>query len=327
MRAFIDLDYVKYAAASAGEKRTVKVIHKQSGDDWEVNNRTEWYGHHKKKAGGILSDINKSRDSPFDWEEFEYIDIQTPDKLENTLHTAKQMVEKALYQSGATDHKAFLGVGEPFRVEFSTLLKYKSNRTDMLKPLLLEDVTHYLKRKYNAEFISGIEVDDKVVIETYGKPNTFIIGVDKDYYGLDYNKFFNVNRPEEGVVNCKGVGSLWLDNKKVRGTGVAFKMFQTCSFDTTDHYRANCFSDVRWGEKAAYEALKECETYEDLFRAGYEVFKKLYPEPKVVQGWRGTDIEIDALYVMNECFNLAHMWRKEPDFVDIKGVLESFKII
>lgn len=327
MRAFIDLDYVKYAAASAGEKRTVKVIHKQSGDEWEVNNRTEWYGHHKKKEGGILSNINKSRDSPFDWQEFEYIDIQTPDKIEHTLHTAKQMVEKALYQSKADDYKAYLGVGESFRVEYSTLLKYKDQRKNLLKPLQLDEVSNYLSRKYRAEWIKGLEVDDKVVIETYKRPDTFIIGVDKDYYSSDDNKVFNPNRPEEGIVYCKGVGSLYLNNGKVRGTGTIFKMWQCCSDDLIDNYKANCFSDIRWGDKNAYEALKDCKTYEDVFKCGYEVFQKLYPEPKVVQGWRGADIKIDALYVMNECFNLAHMWRKEPDFVDVKGVLESFKII
>ena len=37
--AVIDIDYVKYGAASVGEKRTVKAYHPVTGDSWIASNR------------------------------------------------------------------------------------------------------------------------------------------------------------------------------------------------------------------------------------------------------------------------------------------------
>ena len=59
--AVIDIDYVKYGAASVGEKRTVKAYHPVTGDSWIASNRTELYGHWQKKDKGILAEHNNSR--------------------------------------------------------------------------------------------------------------------------------------------------------------------------------------------------------------------------------------------------------------------------
>ena len=58
--AHYDRDSVKYAAASAGEKRSVIVTHKSTGRSIEVDTRTSFYGHWKKKDGGKLAEINKN---------------------------------------------------------------------------------------------------------------------------------------------------------------------------------------------------------------------------------------------------------------------------
>jgi hypothetical protein len=56
------------------------------------------------------------------------------------------------------------------------------------------------------------------------------------------------------------------------------------------------------------------------------IFKELYPEPKIVTGWRGDKIEVDWLYVMQEMFTMAHMLRSENDSVDIKSVLDKLEV-
>ena len=53
--AVIDIDYVKYSAASVGEKRSIRAYHPISGDEWLASNRTELYGHWQKKDKGILA--------------------------------------------------------------------------------------------------------------------------------------------------------------------------------------------------------------------------------------------------------------------------------
>lgn len=330
MKAIIDLDFVKYAIASVGEDRTINVTHAPTGKQKEFKTRTEFYGHHAKKAGGWLGEVNKGRIEkglpPFAVEEFTIEDRQTvSEPIENILHSAKLMVDSALSESKATSFVAYSGKGDSFRVELSTLLKYKGNRDQLKKPLQLEEVTNYLNRKYNAQIITNIEVDDQCVIDTYNDPDSFILGIDKDYYGAG-TRFFNANRPEEGIVDCSGFGSLREDGKKIRGTGRMFKYFQILSQDDSDHYAANCMSDKKWADKSAYKALKDCQNDREAFVALKESFQLLYPEPKIVTGWRGDEIEIDWLYVLQECWNMAHMLRWENDRVDVESVMRKLHV-
>lgn len=325
MIGVLDLDLYKYHASAAGETRSVLVTHKASGREKEYSTRTEFYGDWRKKDGGALAQINKGRTSPFLWDEFEYEDIQRPEPIENVLHTAKTMVEKDLKASGATSHKAFLGKGESFRVELSTLLKYK-DREHLLKPLALDEVTDYLERKFNAEIVTGIECDDAVVIECYGSKNKFAIIEDKDFWGSPIN-VWDRNQQERGIVNCNKFGTLFIDNKnKVRGEGRLFFYYQMCSEDLTDNYKAGCFSDKRWGSKSAYKALVDCRGDVEAWNKMKEVFQLLYPEPKIVIGWRNDPIEITWDYVLNEMFMMARMLKFEGENLNAYDVMDRMGI-
>lgn len=331
MRAVIDLDFVKYAIASVGEERSIIVTHLPTGRQKQFDTRTSFYGHHAKKAGGWLAETNKVRVekglNTFAVDEFTIEDKQTiSEPIENILYSAKQMVEAGLKASGATSYTAYTGKGDSFRKELSTLLEYKGQRKDMLKPLQLDEVTTFLNRKYSAEVVVGIETDDAVTMDTYADKDSFILGIDKDYYGAE-TRFFNVNRPEEGIVDCSGFGSLWEDGKKVRGRGRMFKYFQVLSQDDSDNYAANCMSEKKWADKSAFKALKDCKDDKEAFVALKESFQILYPKPKIVTGWRGDEIEIDWLYVLQECFNMAHMQRWKDDKVCVQSVMKKMGII
>lgn len=325
MIGVLDLDLYKYHASAAGETRSVLVTHKASGREKEYSTRTAFYGDWRKKDGGALAKINKGRTSPFLWDEFEYQDIQRPEPIENVLHTAKTMVEKDLKASGATSHKAFLGKGESFRVELSTLLKYK-DREHLLKPLALDEVTDYLERKFNAEIITGIENDDAVVIECYGSKNKFAIIEDKDFWGSPI-QVWDRNQQERGIVNCNKFGKLFIDDKnKVRGEGRLFLYYQMCSEDLTDNYKAGCFSDKRWGSKSAYKVLVDCKNDVEAWNKMKEVFQLLYPEPKTVLGWRNEHIEITWDYVLNEMFMMARMLKFEGENLNAYDVMDKMGV-
>lgn len=319
--AVLDLDMYKYSAAFVGEKRTIEVTHKTEGWSLPFKNRTEWYGHWIKKEGGKLAEINADRESPYQHDEFDIIDIQTPEPIANVLHTAKLMVEGDLAVTGAKSYEAYLGKGDSFRVGVSTLLKYK-DRGHLLKPLALEEVSNYLEKKFSAEIITEIEADDMCVIAAYKRPEAFVIIEDKDYWGCPIN-VYDVNQRDRGIVDCNKFGHLCLDSKsKVRGEGRMHFYYQVLSEDTIDGYAANCFSDVKWASKSAYKALKDCKNDKEAFQVLVDCYKILYPEKKVVTGWRGIDIEIDWLYVLQENFWMAHMRRTiDEPLIDVKSVL------
>ena len=326
LTSIIDLDYVKYASASVGEKRSIIVTHKSSGREKEFNTRTEFYGRDKSKSGGWLGELNSNRESPFAVDEFEIIDRQIAEPIDHVLQIAKTQVEGDLKRLGTNKYKAFLGKGDSFRVELSTLKKYKDNRKDMLRPLHMDAVTEYLEKKFKAEIVTDIEADDRCVIEAYNNPNAVIQGLDKDYYGQPV-KFFNVNRPDEGIQDCNKFGKLWLDDKgDVRGVGRIHLYWQVAGNDTSDNYAANCFSDIKWAGKSAYKSLADCTTDTEAWNKLKEVFQHLYPEEKTVLGWRNDPINITWDYVLNECFMMARMLRFEGDEVSAYDVLQKMGI-
>ena len=271
-----------------------------------------------------MEEINKGRDSPFSWDEFSYEDIQRPFPVENVFHIAKNMTEGWLKESGAKSYLGFIGEGDSFRLGISTLLKYK-DRDSVLKPILVKEVQEFLRKTYKAEVVTGIECDDKCVMESYKRKDRFILGIDKDFYSCPIN-FYNPNQPKRGVVNCNKFGKLFLDDGKVRGEGRLHLYYQIASKDSVDNYAANCFSDVRWGEKSAYKDLVDCGDDGHALQMLIDIFKHLYPEPKKIIGWRGDEIQIDWLYVLQEMWDMAHMQRWEGDRVIVKDVLDNMGI-
>lgn len=293
---------------------------------FEFKSRTEFWGHYKKKAGGFLATLNKERTSILLPEEFDIEDVRVAEPIANVLHTAKTMVEGDLYLSGAKSFEAYLGEGDSFRVGVSTLLKYK-DRDPSAKPLALDAVTEYLHNKFKAEMVRDIEADDMCNIAAYNNPNAFTIIEDKDYWGCPVN-VYDINRRERGIVNCNKLGHLFLDNKgKVRGEGRIHFYFQVISEDTIDNYKANCFSEVKWAAKSAYNALVGCKTDKECFQVMVDTFKLLYPEPKMVIGWRGMPILIDWFYIMQEMIWMAHMKRAvDEPLLDVKDILDRMGI-
>lgn len=334
----IDYDPIIYAAASVGEERYVKVLHKPTGLVKEFSNKTTFFGRGKKRDGGWLGDLNaeRARDNrkPFHVDEFEIEECQrVVEPIKNVLYTTKTMVGKFVEQAGAKSYLGYIGGRTPLkRWEQSTLLEYKGNRKDLMKPILKDEVTEYLIRYHNAILVSDdLEADDWCIIrcleETKRGNKGIVITSDKDVLGNPVLSF-NPNRPDEGVRDGNQFGELFLDKKReVRGIGRMFKYFQVAYGDPVDNYKANAQSDVKWGAMSAYNALKDCKSDKEAFEALWGVYNTLYPEPKEITTWRGDKIEIDALHCLQEMWDMAHMLRHVDDKVDVSKVLQKFEII
>lgn len=349
-----DYDPLLYSAGSVGEKRSIKAVHRESGDEYEFSTRTEFWGHWKKKAGGWLAEYNapKSESKKRKPEEFDIIDIQTPEPIANCIHTMKQMIKGIYEYSGASRYYGYSGKGTVFREDLSTILKYKGNRDNALRPVHLDELKDYLVSYQACKIITGIEADDACSIDSHtayqkwkktkSDSDMLILAyVDKDYLQCAGHLLHADNL--DGIDSHEGFGSLYLNEKgDVKGRGRMWLYQQVMSGDDSDNYCANSASAMKWGEKSAYDLLKDCKTDKEAFQALVNGYKLLYPAPKTIVGWRGyTDfknkvladnwkdyeITVDWLYVLQENFNLAKMLRtRDEQVTNVKEVLDKLGV-
>jgi len=320
-----DFDYIKYSVGSIAETRSIVVTHKQSGNQKEFKTRTDFYGHYKKKEGGWLAEQNKSRTTPWTAEDFTIEDKQVAQPVEYALNAVKSHIDSVVYKTGAKQYYGYIGKGDSWRVDASTILKYKGSRTNAMRPIHLEAIEEYLKKFHAAEEIRVLEADDKVVMDCTADPSLVLVGVDKDYRGCALTLFNpdKMGEPEK----ISGFGKLYIgSDKKVRGEGRIFLAHQILSGDSSDDYCANSACDTRWGDKNSYAILSKCSDDKQAWQGIVEAYKSLYPEKKEIIGWRGDKIEVDWLYCLQENATMAHMLRWEGDSINVKSVLDKLKV-
>lgn len=361
MKAVWDIDFVIFDAVSVAEEKFVTATHRPTGKVIELDNATELWGHHKKKEGGWIATQNKMSGNDFyKPEDFDVVPGHRPRpfkiKMEDEegnivtgemspFEGAKKILDDKIKsvnkQLGITSYVCYTGRGEVFRHHKATLMPYKGQRSDMLRPLLLDRMKEYVIEKHNGVLVEGppetnIEADDAVSMATVagyeawkkgGKKDSdkvIAIAVDKD--GKQTNGW-HFNPTKDAVPRLiEGFGSLWLDAKgEVDGNGRMWLYYQITAGDSADNYKSNCFSDVSYAGKGAYNDLKDCKTDKEAFEAMVRVFKKLYPKPKTVEGCKGP-VEINWLYVMQEMATMALMLRKPGDKLDVKATLDKLEI-
>lgn len=354
-----DMDFLIFEAVSVAEERFIVATHRPTERKIEFKNKTEMYGHHKKKEGGWVAEENKKLGNDY-WkvEDFDIIECQRPrpfkivgvDEFSGERDTskdyfitpwegAKKIIDdkiKAICKKlGTTNYIGFTGSGNVFRHDLCTLLYYK-DRDDLMKPLLLDKMKEYVCSRHSTISQRGIEADDACNMAVLDGYNAWVKGGRKDediVCGVAVDKdskqcsgwHYNPDKDDKPRL-IEGFGSLWLTPKgDVDGQGRMWLYFQVGSSDSSDNYAANCFSDLKWGPKSAYDMLKDCKNDTEAFTALVAIFKKLYPEKKVVEGCKGK-VEIDAIYVLQEMFNMAMMLRKPNDSINVKDVLTKLNI-
>lgn len=329
-----DVDYLVYACAFASEKRSILVVNKQSGDETPYPSRTAFYGRGKAKDGGALAEINKSRDTPYTLDEFEILDVQHAEPVEFCLHTVKQKVESVNKALGVKNMVGYHGAAPSFRVEASTVLGYKMNRDNSIKPVHKDAVVEYVTKKYKSIPCTHLEADDWCIIEAINKPDHVVCTHDKDVLGCAVQSF-NPAKPALGVQDGRCFGKLWIEErvnsknkveKTVRGIGRMFFYYQLASSDPVDNYYANAASPLKWGDIAAYNALKDCKNDKEALAAVVSVYKHLYECPRKVIGWRENEILVDWKYMLSENFVMARMLRTPDEHLTAEMVFSKFNL-
>lgn len=338
-----DYDPLLYSAGSAGETRSIKVVHRQSGDEYEFSTRTGFWGHWKKKSGGWLALYNEAlpEEKKRKPEDFDIIDVQTPEPIAACLHTLKRQIEMVKEMAGAKLYYGYSGKGEVFRHDMSTVLKYKGNRDNALRPVHLDEMKEYLIKHQSCRIVTGIEADDACSIDSYSAYHKWVKGgrkdddklilafVDKDYWQCAGNLLHIDNNIK---FECDGgFGRLWLDTKgkekKVKGYGRMWLYFQVMNGDDSDNYFANSANPaMKWAAMSAYEVLKDAKNDKEAWEALLRGYKTIYPQPMKVMGWRGQELKVDALWMLQENFTLAKMLRWEGDLVNVKDVMKKLGV-
>jgi hypothetical protein len=360
-RLIFDYDPILYECGFIGEKRHVKVVHRASGDDYEFPNRTAFWGHHLKRAGGWLAQYNEGRTSPRLPDEFDCIDVQVPESITVPINTIKSTIQGLKEVCNADQgYYGYSGKGDSFRLGLSTVLKYKGNRDSALRPLLLDDLKDYLMKHHACKLVSGIEADDACSIDQFDgyqkwkqsksdMDKLILAYVDKDYLQCT-GHLYNTNK-QDGICTHEGFGWLELVERvstsgkkveEVKGRGRMWLYQQVMDGDSSDNYCANSASDMKWGAKSAYALLKDAKNDKQAFEALVKGYKLLYPAPKTIVGWRGYEdgdrkkkllpnasefeIKIDWLYMMQENFTMAFMLRRLGDKIDVRSTLDKLGI-
>jgi hypothetical protein len=352
VKAIFDIDFIVFAAASVMQETFITVTHPKLPDK-EFDNRTQFWGHYKKREGGWLAgQVDLSGEKLYHPDEFtitEGVRLRNfkvkarfddeDDTFVSPIEGAKRLIDKNIKdiceQLGVTEYYGYTGRGSVFRHDVATLLPYKGQRSDT-KPLLLEELKDYVIAKHNITLVSGIEADDAVSMATVAaykrwkasgkRPECieYAVAIDKDSKQTE-GWHFNPDHDEAPRL-IEGLGKLWLDVKgDPDGSGRMWLYWQIAVGDSSDNYKANCFSDVKWAKMGGYNALKDCKTDKEAFTALVAVFKKLYPEKKVVEGCKGS-VEIDWLFVFQELATMAMMLRHDGDKIDIKVTLDKLGV-
>lgn len=308
----VDGDLVSYKASAASETRTIFVTNKETGACKEFDNRTTF------KAW--LKEHDKSLDN------YSIEDVQTPEPIENCLHTVKMMLKGIHEASGCKELKVVVQGEGNFRDDLLLPTKYKSNRSENQRPVHLAEARGYLIGKYKAEKADGWESDDVLASYAYegfkSKKRIVQATIDKDANQC-VGWLYNWQKMKEPVF-VSGLGSI---DKEGKGFGRKFLYFQCLVGDPSDCYKPTELTTFKYGAASAYRDLGELSTDKECWQKMKELYQLWYPEPFTYTAWNGELVEADWMQMMQLYFDCAHMRRFEGDQLNVETTMVKLGIL
>lgn len=309
----IDGDLIAYKCAAAAEKRKVLITHKNSGKSKEYKTRTEF----KKFLEGKGIEFNK--------DDYEFEDKQYPENFIAVQKSMQAILNKIRNNTFADKLEIYLGGGDNFRHELHLPLAYKRNRSDMLRPVLLDQARQYLIDSHKAVLVEGEETDDVVtwrayeVLEEGGFP--IIVTADKDANQSSNCGVLDWTKDELEVITIDPVGHIdkiaITSGKTTRydykGTGLKFLAYQVLVGDNADTYCGYDLSKNRYGAAKGYNALVDCTTEKEIIETLISEYKKLYPEPITYTDVHGKEHTKNYLEILRMYWKCACMKRTKDD--------------
>lgn len=265
-------------------------------------------------------------------------DTQIAEDERNAFATVKAKL--ANYRSKFKTNKIeiYLSGSGNFRDSLPLPNKYKDNRKDSIRPLLLQKVRDYLINYQKAIVVNGMEADDMLSIRSYSGYKTsdqrvISVTVDKDAMGYT-GYIFNPDKMTEPQL-IDGYGELYINEKDdVKGYGRVWTYFQILNGDPVDGYKPTELVErvtgkkPRFGEKAVFKLLSPCTSDKEAWQVIHNQFANWFgTEPFKYVDWQGVEHEVTYIEIIQMYFMCAKMLRWEGDFPQVKDILTKMGII
>lgn len=328
----IDGDHVAFSVASLLEKRSVKVFDEQ--DNVEVGtykNKTTF-----KKS----SDFNEEKKEYYRIEDQQELDENWKARAPTIIHT---IIKSYLHKTRTDQALVAFGAKENFRDSIPTPTKYKSHRTESLRPLLLQDIKLMVRELYPYEEPPTGEADDVVAFYQWkslqdDNRRIVVCTIDKDATQTPCKALYN---PDKGTtMSIKGLGEIYMQGDpkpKLKSHGRMTLYYQMLHGDPTDCYSpCDVYKQINNIDKASpcltdlktYNILKDCKTDKECWEAIVKQYKEWYGEEEVEwTAWDGTKHTGDYLDIMQMNWDYCYMLRFPEDKVEVRDVLKKLGVI
>jgi hypothetical protein len=285
-----DFDTALFRSAKFVEEEYLLVTNKVTEIVREFKNKTEFYGHWKKREGGWLSDTNKFMGvevSPDDFsiEECVRLKPEMSDHLGQAMLNFDMAVSSAKGSVKAADYKLVIGGKENFRYKIAQELPYKGERK--AKPLVFSDLAEKVKVKYSSKIIiaEGREADDVLSEMGFDNYKEFmktkrwkycLSYIDKDIQSV-VSPMINPDKISEGVIfntpreaaRCYAI-QLLTGDKSVDNIAGLPDLVETLR----EKYEVKKGKGL--GKVTATKFLEGCSTPKELFERVVEAYKAYY---------------------------------------------------
>lgn len=324
--AVFDADEIAFIVAAACEQRMVKVINSSNKAEGVLKNRTEF----KKLVAGL--------DIPEDF--FSYEDVQIAEPIQNAISTIKKRIAKQAKRVNAGVYELYIGGADNFRDFLPLPTKYKSNRKETVKPLLLKEIRSYLIDYKGATIVNGREADDALTSRMYDgfKSGQKIVGMTQDKDATQSSGWLLNPNKDEPAKFIKGFGELYIDysgaKDKVRGLGRKFLYLQCLIGDDIDGYNPRDLVQKitgkrpTYGEKTAFKQMLECSSDKKCLQLIAETYKKWFGAGEFTyECWQGESHTITWIEAFQMYFDAAYMQRWEGDHINVRSLMANMKVI
>jgi hypothetical protein len=313
-----DMDLIAFRSAAAVEKRSITALHKATNKSKVFNTRTE------------LKDFLKEKGLTFKPNAYVITDMQAAPDESHAYQIVKTQINNIAKQLNAEICEGYIGGSNNFRINLDLPVKYKSNRDDTLRPLLLDKTKDYVLSKYVGGLIEGMEVDDHVVLRSHELRaagfDPVVVSIDKDCRGCVGIKIYNWTDENPEVFEVPVFGSLSYDKDKlkVHGAGLNFYCYQLLRGDPSDGYSPADLHKQRFGDVAAVNALKQAKSVLELREAVVEQYRKWFPEPVTYTTWDGRTVTKNYEEILELYHACVYMLRTEDDQTTFFSYMQEF---